>query len=104
MIRTLAPEMDVAETGGAHAASGGAWKAARLPALRHVIQIEEIGAPGSQVVRGAVGFESVYALGGAAQQQELAQLAKQIQFDDAVNIQFTSGTTGSPKVLNCEFN
>jgi fatty-acyl-CoA synthase len=33
----------------------------------------------------------------AAAQQRLALLAGELQFDDAVNIQFTSGTTGLPK-------
>ena len=36
-------------------------------------------------------------MGGARHREQLAELAKTLQFDDAVNIQFTSGTTGSPK-------
>ena len=37
-------------------------------------------------------------LGGAARiATTLAELEKTLQFDDAINIQFTSGTTGSPK-------
>ncbi len=36
-------------------------------------------------------------MGGARHRETLADLAKTLQFDDAVNIQFTSGTTGSPK-------
>ena len=36
-------------------------------------------------------------MGGARHREQLAALAKTLQFDDPVNIQFTSGTTGSPK-------
>ena len=36
-------------------------------------------------------------MGGARHHETLAELAKTLQFDDPVNIQFTSGTTGSPK-------
>ena len=36
-------------------------------------------------------------MGGARHREQLAALGETLQFDDAVNIQFTSGTTGSPK-------
>jgi fatty-acyl-CoA synthase len=36
-------------------------------------------------------------MGAARHRDALAALARTLQFDDAVNIQFTSGTTGSPK-------
>ena len=36
-------------------------------------------------------------MGGARHRETLAELASTLQFDDPVNIQFTSGTTGSPK-------
>jgi fatty-acyl-CoA synthase len=35
--------------------------------------------------------------GGEAERTRLAELANELQFDDAINIQFTSGTTGTPK-------
>jgi fatty-acyl-CoA synthase len=44
-----------------------------------------------------VRFMDLPALGGAAQRQRLANLASLLQFDDPINIQFTSGTTGAPK-------
>jgi fatty-acyl-CoA synthase len=42
-------------------------------------------------------FWDVARSGGARSEQRLALLAGELQFDDAVNIQFTSGTTGLPK-------
>ena len=36
-------------------------------------------------------------MGGAAERQRLEELSTLLQPDDAINIQFTSGTTGSPK-------
>ena len=36
-------------------------------------------------------------MGSARHREQLAELAETLQFDDAINIQFTSGTTGSPK-------
>ncbi|MES2196359.1 MAG: AMP-binding protein [Pseudomonadota bacterium] len=83
MLNTLLPELATATPGELHAA--------RLPQLRAVIQI------GGPAASGTLPFEAVAAMGGARHRDELASLGKTLQFDDAVNIQFTSGTTGSPK-------
>ena len=56
-----------------------------------VIQIGDTPAPGM------IPFDSVYAMGGASHRARLAELAGRLQFDEAINIQFTSGTTGLPK-------
>ncbi|HVY17827.1 MAG TPA: AMP-binding protein [Rhodopila sp.] len=82
MVNTLAPELA--------SAAPGALKAARLPHLRTVIQVGGH-APGT------FAFEAVANLGGAAEAQRLRDLAPVLQFDDPINIQFTSGTTGLPK-------
>src|SRR5664280_1079738 len=83
MLNTLVPELAKAQPGDLHAA--------RLPQLRAVIQVGGPHAPGT------IPFEDVSGMGGARHREALASLAKALQFDDAVNIQFTSGTTGSPK-------
>jgi fatty-acyl-CoA synthase len=83
MLGELAPELATA--------SAGALRAARLPALRLVITISEDKKPGS------VRFDAVYDLAHKPEQNRLAALADELQFDDPINIQFTSGTTGFPK-------
>ena len=83
MVNALAPELA--------ASIPGQLSSARLPQLRAVIQIGGPPAPG------AIPFDDVAARGGEAERAELRELASLLQFDDAVNIQFTSGTTGSPK-------
>ena len=68
----------------------GRLRAARVPSLRAVIQI-------GGASPGTLGFEDVAALGRPEDRARLAALADTLQFDDPINIQFTSGTTGSPK-------
>jgi fatty-acyl-CoA synthase len=63
----------------------------RLPQLRILIHLGEEAQPGM------VPFAEVAERGGAAERARLAELAWLLQFDDAINIQFTSGTTGLPK-------
>jgi fatty-acyl-CoA synthase len=83
MLNTLLPELAEAKPGDLHAA--------RLPQLRAVIQV------GGPAFPGTIPFEQVATMGGARHKAQLAELGATLQFDDPVNIQFTSGTTGSPK-------
>lgn len=83
MLRTLAPELPQSAPGKLHAA--------RLPTLQTVIRI------GDEPTPGMYGFSEVAELGSDADRSRLAQLANELQFDDPINIQFTSGTTGMPK-------
>jgi fatty-acyl-CoA synthase len=82
MVNTLAPELVRSRPGH--------LDAAKLPTLRIVIQLGE-SAPGT------IPFEAVYGMGGGAERARLVELAGQLQFDEPINIQFTSGTTGLPK-------
>jgi fatty-acyl-CoA synthase len=66
-------------------------KAKKLPHLKHVIRL------GSEKTPGMLNFDDVATAGGNAEKARLAELAPKLQFDDAINIQFTSGTTGFPK-------
>jgi fatty-acyl-CoA synthase len=82
MLRELAPELDI-----------GAEELAckRLPALQRVITL------GDTVHAGCIPFAAVSARATPAARATLERVAADIQMDDPVNIQFTSGTTGLPK-------
>ena len=83
MLQELAPEI-------AHC-KPGKLAAAALPSLTLVIRLGEERTPGM------LNFD---ALLGDASKDELARLESlgaTLQFDDPINIQFTSGTTGQPK-------
>ena len=83
MLRQLAPELDSCRP--------GELRAAAFPALRTVICLDAIARPGMRC------FVDVVAMADAAARQRLVALAAMLQFDDPINIQFTSGTTGAPK-------
>jgi fatty-acyl-CoA synthase len=83
ILRELAPEL-------AHA-TPGKLESARLPALRSVVVLGDGSHPG------CLRFADILSRGGAAEAKRIAELAPLLQFDEAINIQFTSGTTGFPK-------
>ena len=83
MLRTLAPELSRSHP--------GRLEAQKLPALRCVIHLGEEEEPGM------LRFSDVQRKGTAREHEKLEGLQQQLQFDDAINIQFTSGTTGAPK-------
>jgi fatty-acyl-CoA synthase len=82
-LRALAPEID--------GASPGRLMASRLPALKIVVRL------GEEKSAGMLNFADVAKPASKAQRAELAKLEAALQFDDPINIQFTSGTTGAPK-------
>ncbi|MFP6773097.1 MAG: AMP-binding protein [Alphaproteobacteria bacterium] len=83
MVRTLAPEIDEAQP--------GQLRSAKLPHLRAVIRM------GDESTPGMYNFADIPGLAGDGERARLDSLAGELQFDDAINIQFTSGTTGFPK-------
>ena len=83
MLRELAPEID--------GCAPGALKSARLPHLLRAIQI------GDETAAGFFNFTDIADLADDSHHQRIEGLAGTLQFDDPINIQFTSGTTGFPK-------
>ena len=83
MIRQLAPELEHSEP--------GRLRAAKLPTLKCVVVMNDDSGPG------VFSFEQLRHLGGPAQQLRLPMIDSSLNPDDAINIQFTSGTTGVPK-------
>ena len=85
MLRELAPELDALD-----ASTPGELRAAKLPALRHVIVLGDESAPGCRRFDD-IARDDADALAGVDAVQA------RIDPHDPINIQFTSGTTGSPK-------
>ena len=84
MLQTLAPELAHSEP--------GALKAAKLPSLQWVIRL------GDEATPGMLNYEALLARGRAALPKlDLNALSAPLGCFDAINIQFTSGTTGNPK-------
>ena len=83
MLLDVAPELKTC--------APGALAAAQLPDLRTVIRLGEEKTPGMY------NYAEILAMGGEAQRRRLRELAAELKPDEAINIQFTSGTTGQPK-------
>jgi fatty-acyl-CoA synthase len=82
MVETLAPEI---------ASHTGELRAARLPHLRQVVTIGGTRRPGW------IAFDEIPSRAGERHRAQVADLAGTLSCRDAINIQFTSGTTGLPK-------
>ncbi|KAJ8027739.1 Acyl-CoA synthetase family member 2, mitochondrial [Holothuria leucospilota] len=83
MIEEICPELDYA--------TPGHLKSEKLPELDSVIML------GSGQFKGALMFDDVMDLAKDVHHKKVEELSKVLQFDDPINIQFTSGTTGFPK-------
>jgi fatty-acyl-CoA synthase len=82
-LRAIAPELD--------GAPPGRLMSSRLPSLKIVIRV------GEEKSAGMLNFVDIAKPATAAELADLARLEAGLQFDDPINIQFTSGTTGAPK-------
>ncbi|PWV60178.1 AMP-binding protein [Plasticicumulans acidivorans] len=83
MVNELAPELADSRP--------GELRAARLKSLRSVIRLGEEATPGM------FNFDALRTPASATERAELAEIGEQLQFDEPINVQFTSGTTGAPK-------
>ena len=83
MLKELAPSLTKSRPGN--------LDSDRLVTLSHVIQI------GGKITSGCFDFSEVVEMASDEYNERVEQLASKLQFDDPINIQFTSGTTGSPK-------
>jgi fatty-acyl-CoA synthase len=83
MLYEVAPELN--------SCAPGQLRAKKVPALEIVIRM------GDAASAGMFNFVDVTSMGGDAERARLAALRAELRPDDPINIQFTSGTTGSPK-------
>ncbi|MER8661425.1 AMP-binding protein [Mesorhizobium sp. M1148] len=83
MIETLAPELA--------RATPGKLKAQKLPTLKIVIRMGDDNSPGM------FNFADVLSMAGRDEHDSLDRISEGLKPGEAINIQFTSGTTGAPK-------
>jgi fatty-acyl-CoA synthase len=83
MIHELVPELAASRV--------GSLAAAQLPDLRAVVRL------GEDVSPGMLPWGELLALAGSVSADDLARRQREQEFDDPINIQYTSGTTGYPK-------
>jgi fatty-acyl-CoA synthase len=83
MLYELAPEL--------HIAAPGQLNAARLPDLRAIVRLGDESSPGM------LSWADLLAMADQVDGARLAERQRQQEFDDPINIQYTSGTTGYPK-------
>jgi fatty-acyl-CoA synthase len=83
MLTALVPELN--------AQRQASIQSERFPALRHVIYL------GAESTPGGIAWTEFMQQGDGVDASALRAREEALQFDDAVNIQYTSGTTGSPK-------
>ena len=72
-------------------ATVGELESAKFPDLRLMLLL------GQQEETGFMQFETIPAKADKKHLKQIEKLQDQLQFDDPINIQFTSGTTGTPK-------
>lgn len=85
MIRTLAPEIDNSQS--------GLLSLEKLPDLRMVAIIGEQ----NDLSSGFMKFDDIAKAATQKSREDIVALQSRLDPDDAINIQFTSGTTGFPK-------
>lgn len=83
MLYELCPELNRTEP--------GKLRSAKFPGLTTIVRL------GGEPTQGMFTWDDVMALAVKVSDKDLAARQRDLQFDDAINIQYTSGTTGFPK-------
>ncbi|XP_074644269.1 medium-chain acyl-CoA ligase ACSF2, mitochondrial-like isoform X2 [Tubulanus polymorphus] len=83
MLEELSPELSTSLP--------GALQSKRIPSLKSVIMMSEKKCPGT------MSFNELMKCAGNDKFKQVLEMQDHLQFDDPINIQYTSGTTGSPK-------
>lgn len=83
ILKNVAPELEYC--------NAGRLESKGLPHLESVVLTE------GPAMSGTFSFEDALSIAGSEDKEKLTDIQKHIRFDDPVNIQFTSGTTGNPK-------
>ena len=83
MLRELIPEIGIN--------AGDALRSERFPKLAHLVLLD------SEPEAGFLSFKDIASRAGPEHAASLRETEAKLQFDDPINIQFTSGTTGTPK-------
>lgn len=83
IVNTLVPELE--------GTLPGEWTSQKLPHLKNLIFI------GEEKPDGMYNWEELYEMGRTISDEELAAVQSSLNVHDAINMQYTSGTTGFPK-------
>tara|TARA_B100000609_G_scaffold199645_1_gene205411 strand:- start:10539 stop:12221 length:1683 start_codon:yes stop_codon:yes gene_type:complete len=92
MILSLCPEL--------HEQTPGLLASETLPALKWVVTYDPITPEQTErFAKGVSLLSEILSMGEQVDEETLAEAGQALQFDDPINIQFTSGTTGLPKAV-----
>ncbi|MGC8603407.1 MAG: AMP-binding protein [Desulfomonilaceae bacterium] len=83
MMYDLCPELYDSEPGN--------LRSEKLPQLKTIIRM------GGEAATGMLSWDDVIGFANKIPDEQLANMQRDVQFDDVINIQYTSGTTGFPK-------
>lgn len=84
ILRDVLPELS-------HTVDHDPLESSNVPSLERVVRLGEERTPGM------TNFEEIPTLATDVHRARLAEIEPRLQFDDPINVQFTSGTTGAPK-------
>ncbi len=84
-------------------AAPGQLKSARLPLLQNVVYLPR--ESGDSPQQGLMAWQDLLALGDEVPEEALDEVQRELHWDEVINMQYTSGTTGFPKgVMLTHFN